>query len=259
MKILTVANQKGGVGKTTLAFHIAHAAREKGKRVLVVDMDIQGNFSLAFDLAKVPLVHEGLLASELFEAKTAEILGDLIPSLGTPKIAIIPADGNLLFVERAGNESLLKNPAMALRKLDGLFDICVIDTPPGLGSVLMAALTASDFVVSPLGIGLFELAGTSDFLATIEKVKTSGLNPNLKHIGMVPMKTTHSPTITRALNDLRDELGSVVMKTELRERVSVRSSMGRGKPVWKSTNGTGQIRAAEEWKTVCSDILKRIK
>lgn len=256
MKILTVANQKGGVGKTTLAVHLAYAAVEQGSKVLLVDFDLQGNLSLTFD--HVPLVAEGLTASVLFGEDTPDVLRGMHSELRPGPMALIPADNELINVEKEDN-GVLTNPAQALQQLTGLYDLCIIDTPPTLGNVLMGALTAANFVVTPVAVGLYELAGVEKLNSTFRAVRSNGLNPQLKHIGIVPMKTTsRSPAVVEALASLRSEYGDAVLPVELRERVSVRAAIASGKPVWYRTKGSGHLAAAREWKAACSEILRRI-
>ena len=256
MKILTVANQKGGVGKTTLAVHLAYSAIEQGLKVLLVDFDLQGNLSLTYD--KAPLVTDGLTASILFGEDTKEVLSGLQGELKSHSLALIPADSDLIHVEKADN-SVLTNPSQALKQLSGHYDLCVIDTPPTLGNVLMGALTAANFVVTPVAVGLYELAGAEKLNATFNAVRTSGLNPHLKHIGIVPMKTTsRSPAVVEALASLRSEYGDAVLPMELRERVSVRAAIASGNPVWYRTKGSGHLAAGREWKAACAEILRRI-
>jgi chromosome partitioning protein len=250
MKILVVANQKGGVGKTTLTAHLAYAALEAGKRVLLVDMDRQGSLSLSF-----PPTGQGggLLASELF----AEAVSNKLPEIISDQLSMVRSDAALMALDRADVASA-RRPGRALRAIDG-FDVCIVDTPPTLGMGLIAALAAADSVVTPVNIGLYELAAVGELVQTIQKVKAQGMNPKLKHVGILIMKTnTRSSEEVEALQGLRKKYGSAIISTELAERAAVRKAVARRKPVWQSPNGDGHRKAASEWRSACNYILSKI-
>jgi chromosome partitioning protein len=252
MKTLSVANQKGGVGKSTLTVHLAYAALEAGLRVLLVDMDKQGSLSLTFTATEgaVP----GLVASKLFDAEP----NNEKPQTITDKLAIIRADNALLSIDKAENQ-VIRRPSLALRQFAQDFDLCLIDTPPLLGIRLMASLAASDFVVTPVSVGLYELAGVADLMQTIHVVRTQGFNPRLKHVGILPMKTNPRSTDEReGLIALRERYGAAILPETLPERAPVRKAIARRCPVWVSTKGAGHLKAANEWRAACKSILGRI-
>ncbi len=252
MKILAIANQKGGVGKSTLTVHLAYAALESGLRVLLVDMDKQGSLSLTFPASgdDVP----GLLASKLFDVE----LNSEQPQSISDKLAIIRADNGLLSIDKAEN-GVIRRPGVALRRFTQDFDLCLIDTPPLLGVRLMASLAASDFVVTPVSVGLYELAGVADLMQTINVVRTHGFNPKLRHVGILPMKTNNRSTEERqALAALRERYGNAILPEVLPERAPVRKAIARRRPVWFGTKGDGHLKAANEWRAACKSVLGRI-
>lgn len=252
MKILSVANQKGGVGKSTLTVHLAYAALDAGLRVLLVDMDKQGSLSLSFTAPDG--ADAGLAASRLF---LQEPNGDR-PQVITDKLAIIRADNALLSIDKAENE-VIRRPGPALRRFADDFDLCLIDTPPLLGVRLMASLAASDFVVTPVCIGLYELAGVADLMQTIHVVRTQGINARLKHVGILPMKTnTRSTEAKRALASMREKYGAAILTEALPERAPVRKAIAQRRPVWVNTRGEGHLKAAQEWRDACAAILARV-
>ena len=252
MKILAVANQKGGVGKSTLTVHLAYAAKEAGLRVLLLDMDKQGSLSMSFPPATGAA--PGLVASKLFDAAAGEALPEVIEE----RLSIIRADNGLLSIDKAENQ-VIRRPGAALRRFAGDFDLCLIDTPPLLGVRLMASLAAADFVVTPVSIGLYELSGVADLIQTIHVVRTQGFNPRLRHVGILAMKTNNRSTEERAgLAALRERYGSAILPEMLPERAPVRKAVALRRPVWVGTKGAGHLLAAQEWRAACNSILGRI-
>ncbi len=252
MKILAVANQKGGVGKSTLTVHLAYAAIEAGLRVLLVDMDKQGSLSLSFPPADDG--EPGMVASRLYEAEPPQAS----PEYVADGLAIIRADNGLLSIDKAENQ-VIRRPGVALRRFAQDFDLCLIDTPPLLGVRLMASLAAADYVVTPVSVGLYELAGVADLIQTIHVIRTQGFNPRLKHVGILPMKTNNRSVEEReALESLREQYGAAILPEVLPERAPVRKAIARRRPVWVSTRGEGHLLAANEWRAACDSILGRI-
>lgn len=252
MKTTCIANQKGGVGKTALTVHLAYAAIEKGLRVLLVDMDKQGNLSLTFPAPTTTA--PGLVASQLFASES----NSQNPQVLSDKLSIIRADSGLLSIDKADNQ-VIRYPGQALRRFNDDFDLCLIDTPPLLGVRLMASLTASNFVVTPVSTGLYELAGVDDLMQTIRVVRTRGFNARLQHVGILPTKTnTRSKEEREGLTKLRQEFGATVFTETLPERAPLRKAIALRRPVWVATKGQGHLKAAHEWRAACQSVLSRM-
>jgi len=252
MRVLAIANQKGGVGKSTLAVHLAYAGMDAGKRVLLVDMDKQGSLSLTFTAPADTAT--GLVASKLFVPEPT----DDSPQFLNDKLSIIRADNALLAIDKAENQ-VIRQPGQVLRRFAADFDLCVIDTPPLLGIRLMASLAAADYVLTPVSIGLYELAGVADLMQTIHVIRTQGFNPRLKHIGILPMKVnSRSSEAKSALATLRNQYGPIILAQALAERAAVRKAIAQRRPVWTNTSGAGHLKAAGEWRAACMDILERL-
>lgn len=257
MKILAIANQKGGVGKSTLAVHLAYAAVEQGKRVLLLDMDKQGSLGLSFPPTTTPNPNSPTLMASMLYANT-------LPTLPVERIhgtlAIIRADSALLSIDRADNQ-VIHRPKQWLRQLPEAigFDVCIIDTPPLLGVRLMASLAAADAVVTPVSMGLYELAGVADLMQSIQVIRTQGFNPMLQHIGILPMKTNNrSNEEQESLALLRERYGDRILETVLPERAPVRKAVAKRIPVWAKVSGEGHIKAAKEWRAACELILEKL-
>lgn len=254
MKLLAVANQKGGSSKSTLCVQTAFAAEASGLRVLLVDLDPQGSLGIAFQPTGA---HEG-------EASTASALfaegSTIIPEVLRPGFAIIRADD---FLEKltADNKEGLKRPGRYLRTLAADFDICIIDTPGAIGEnvpTTTAALVAADAVVCPFAVGLFEAKPLSKLWIYLQAVIGNGMNPSLRVLGLVPSKVNmKSAEEMGALANLRahPHVGKHIMPFELGERAAVKQSIARCKPVWVGVRGNGHRTAAAEWKTATHTIL----
>lgn len=252
MKKLAVVNQKGGVGKSTLCTFITYAANELGKRVLLVDFDRQGSLSTSFPSTGE---HAGAstTASLLFAENAA-----IVPEALGPGLAILRADDTLSMLSGVNQEGV-KRPARYLRGLSADYDLCIIDTPGVLGvnpPMTIAALSAADAVVCPFGVGLYESKALSDLWEYLRGVKTKGLNPGLRLMGLLPSKVhTTSREEMGALADLRAQFGKAILPLVLGERASVKQAIAKRKPIWRGTRGAGHLKAAQEWKTATSYIL----
>ena len=206
-RVLAVANQKGGVAKTTTVASLGAAFVSEGKRVLLVDLDPQGclTFSLGTDPDKLPVsVHEVLL-------------GDVEPSAAvveTPEgMSLLPANIDLAGAEamllmRAGREYALKRALAKLSAGDGpQFDIVIIDCPPSLGVLTLNGLTAADEVIVPLQCETLAHRGVGQFLRTVADVQQI-TNPDLKLLGALPTlydsRTTHSRDVLLDVADRYD-------------------------------------------------------
>ena len=206
-RVLAVANQKGGVAKTTTVASLGAAFVDAGQRVLLVDLDPQGclTFSLGTEPDKLPVsVHEVLL-------------GEVEPSaalVGTPEgMTLLPANIDLAGAEamllmRAGREYALKR---ALDKIDDEFDVVIIDCPPSLGVLTLNGLTAADQVIVPLQCETLAHRGVGQFLRTIADVQQI-TNPALELLGALPTlydaRTTHSRDV---LFDVADRYALAVL------------------------------------------------
>ncbi|MFC6478645.1 ParA family protein [Pseudomonas asuensis] len=175
MDILSVSNQKGGVGKTTIDIHLAIRAAEQGKRVLIVDFD-EGDVSQVFPEVAETDEKNYIQSSQLFDGS---YVGG-IPRQVAPNLWLIEADLAILDVDDMPLEAMY-GPRDALATFADQFDLCIIDTPPNLQRRMLGALVASDAVVTPFNISRFTLARIPKLLNTIESIRE--VNPNLRLLG----------------------------------------------------------------------------
>lgn len=257
MKTIAIANQKGGVGKTTVARNLAFFGIERGLRVLCVDLDPQKNFSKTLRaLRERTLGDQGddlqcLTASALFDGDAIE----LRPLECGENAALVAADRELVDVASRPLEDL-QAPRAALAKLAGEYDLCIIDTAPTLGNPLYAALIAADFVVCPCTMDQDAIDGLGDLFEDIARVQQLEWNPDLVTLGLLANRVNTRRAFDRnALDQLRAELGDVVMEGVLYDRAATQYAKDR--PVWRVQSGESQILAAREMKAVCSQIFDK--
>jgi chromosome partitioning protein len=184
-RVLSVANQKGGVGKTTTTINLATALAMAKQRILVVDMDPQGNLTSGLGLKGQPAaagtIYQALTSAEAIDDPAAFLLETRVKDLW-----LVPADRHLTGAE----VELVTLPDRERRLRDFLaplrdqFDFILVDTPPSLGLLTLNALVAADAVLIPLNCEYFALEGLADLVATLRRVRAS-LNPSLDIAGVL--------------------------------------------------------------------------
>lgn len=202
-KVLAVANQKGGVAKTTTVVSLGAAFAAKGLSVLVVDLDPQGclTFSLGHDPDKLTLsIHDVLLG----EGTLAEVLLDTDDNVTLLPATIDLAGAEALLLMRPGREYALKR---ALKTVEEDYDVIIVDCPPSLGVLTLNGLTAADEVVVPLQCETLAHRGVGQLLRTVTEVQQI-TNPDLKLLGALPTlydaRTTHSRDVIADVADRYD-------------------------------------------------------
>jgi chromosome partitioning protein len=251
MQILAIANQKGGVGKSTLAVHLAWLALEQARPVLLVDLDGQANSSRTF-----AETFTGLLASKLFTEEPGALTET--PQGITDRLSLIPADVEINDVEGL-DLGTIERPAAHLRALPlAPKTLVIVDTPPTLGRRLIAALIAADAVVSPLALNGYSIQGITDLQKTIQMVRAR-FNPRLKNLGLLAnMVNSRSTTHGQMLAELREALGDKLLPFTLGHRVAISDAIDSGRPVWHRIRGESALRAAQEMRSVCTAILEKL-
>jgi chromosome partitioning protein len=238
MKTLVVANQKGGVGKTAILVHVAFDFADRGLRVLVIDLDTQGNAS--YTLRNRTIAGD---ASSLFTPNAKQVVG-------APGITLYRADSALADIEKHDLQGAASHLRSNIKRLAEDFDVCLIDTAPALGVRLVAALFSADFVVSPIELEAYSLQGIRMMVATIGNVKRS--NPSLKFLGILPSKVdSRNPRHTLHLCELQKAYPSDILPTVIGLRSSVADALANGQPVWTNPK-TAARKATKEMRAVAS-------
>jgi chromosome partitioning protein len=240
-RVLAVANQKGGVAKTTTVASLGAAMVESGKAVLLVDLDPQGSltFSLGHDPDKLPVsVHEVLLGEVEPDAALVDTPEGMV--LLPANIDLAGAEAMLLM--RAGREHALKR---ALAKSTGTYDVVLIDCPPSLGVLTLNGLTAADEVIVPLQCETLAHRGVGQFLRTISDVQAI-TNPELKLLGALPTlydsRTTHSRDV---LFDVVDRYQLPVLAPPIPRTVRFAEASASGSSVIAGRKNKGSVAYRE--------------
>ncbi|MEN8935946.1 ParA family protein [Planktotalea arctica] len=230
-KIVAVVNQKGGVGKTTTTINLAAAMVAEGLRVLIIDLDPQGNAStgLGIDASDRELTTYELLLDDV-------ALGDVIQDTQTEGLCIVPATVDLSSadIELMANEkrSFLLHDALRQPLMDDYhFDYILIDCPPSLNLLTVNAMIAAHSVLVPLQSEFFALEGLSQLMLTIREVRQTA-NPDLRIEGVVlTMFDARNNLSQQVENDARDNLGDLVFQTKIPRNVRVSEAPSYAMPV----------------------------
>jgi chromosome partitioning protein len=250
--IITVANQKGGVGKTTTAINLSAAVANKGLKTLLIDLDPQANSTMSY-------VDQRAITKSMFDVLVSEELPleEVIVASGVENLMLAPSRISLakleskLIGEIDGHYRLKDKMKQAVGEYDYIF----IDTPPTLGMITVNALVASTHVLVPIQSSYFALEGTDDLLETIDKIKARP-NPNLQLLGVVITMHDKRTTLSRDIFDqIQQVFGERLFKTTITKSIRLEES-----PAYKESIFSFAPRSsgAMEYYSLSEEILGRV-
>jgi len=250
--IIAIANQKGGVGKTTTAINLAAAFARLGKRVLLLDLDPQANSSISFldplsvERSAYELMTDGQVPMEQAVYRTPVENLDMIPA----RINLAKLEAKLI-----GDFDAPFRLKDRLAPFRDEYKVIIIDTPPTLGLITVNALVAATHVLVPIQSSYYALEGTDDLLETIEKVKARP-NPSLELLGVLVTLHDKRTTLAREVHEqIKKVFGPKLFETVITKSVRLEESPAYKESIFSfAPNSSGAI----EYGNLCDEVMKRV-
>lgn len=248
--IIAILNQKGGVGKTTTAINLGSYLAKAGKRVLLADLDPQGNATSGLGINKHTLSET--MYDALFNHEAAPTI---IQDTEFDNLQVLPANTNLAGAEVQLVSALQRE--LQLRQVLGQFDhdFILVDCPPSLGLLTINALSAADFVLIPVQNEYYALEGLSQLISVIERVQ-SAINPDLQILGVVlTMFDSRNSLSQQVKNELSKHFGDKLFRTIVPRNVRLAEAPSFGKPIAEHDKWSKGARA---YKSLAKEVMQRV-
>ena len=249
--VISITQQKGGVGKTTATANLGAAFAAQNRRVLVIDCDPQGSLSLA--LGCDPMEVTATIGEAMLQNVALPVQKTQTDNLWLVPSARHLADAEFLLAPKVGRERFL---ARVLEKVASDFDVILLDTPPSLGLLTVNCLVAAQWLLVPVTPALLGAAGMRDLLETVEEIK-GAINPALRIAGaFVSFADRRSIAGKRLEAELREDLGKTMLQTVISRRIAHEYAAQAGKPV---VSLEPQSAAAAEFIQLAQEVAQRVQ
>jgi chromosome partitioning protein len=259
-KIIAIANQKGGIGKTTTAINVASGLLREGYRVLIVDIDPQGSCSIGVE-AENKLDGSTLSMCELLTCDKTS-LNDVIQKRGNNLLDVVSSGNVLAFAEMKLSMSGAKEFKLRRKLLENKleYDFILIDCPPSFGTLSINAFVAADYIIMPLQLGYFALQGVNNFIETLNFVNkeiSCVINHETSILGVLftfyDIRTKLSKSIKRSVENA---LGDLMFKTTIPVNIKLNEAQANHKPIFDYEK---DCSGALAYKKLCAEIIDRLK